>query len=138
MAGGVTASGASADGLGLRSVARAAAFWLLGSVCGGAVLGWLGHLIRRGAAHAGAVAAGVALGLLAGESAYQIGLGNDGAGSSGRPLVSLCLAVVTTALLFGFRRGRRIWWIFAAGGVVAIGISVLMWIPVEHIRTYGL
>jgi hypothetical protein len=52
--------------------------------------------------------------------------------------VSLCLAVVTTALLFGFRRGRRIWWIFAAGGVVAIGISVLMWIPVEHIRTYGL
>ncbi|MEU7928520.1 DUF6518 family protein [Micromonospora sp. NPDC049801] len=58
------------DGLG--SIMRASAFWLVGSLVGGLVLGYLAHVFRTGTTRNAGIALGVALGLLAGEAAYTV------------------------------------------------------------------
>ncbi|MEV6926746.1 hypothetical protein AB0M46_19885 [Dactylosporangium sp. NPDC051485] len=58
--------GTSAAPDAMRNLALAAAFWLVASVAGGAVLGLLGHAIRRGPARFALAATGLAFVLLAG------------------------------------------------------------------------
>ncbi|WP_344613984.1 hypothetical protein [Dactylosporangium salmoneum] len=57
--------GTSAAPDAMRSLALAAAFWLVASVAGGAVLGLLGHAIRRAPARLALAATGLAFVLMA-------------------------------------------------------------------------
>ncbi|MBQ1072115.1 hypothetical protein KBX06_02880 [Micromonospora sp. C31] len=65
-------SGSAPPPDGLGSIMRASAFWLVGSLFGGLVLGYLAHVFRAGTTRNAGTALGVALGLLAGEAAYTV------------------------------------------------------------------
>jgi hypothetical protein len=69
-------SGSGPEGVasldGLSSVMHASAFWLVGSLFGGLVLGCLAQFVRVGSTRSASIALGVAFGLLIGEAAYAV------------------------------------------------------------------
>ncbi len=70
--GAILEDGTSADLHGLRSIAVMTAVWLVGSLVAGPMLGLLGHVVRVGEVPCAALAAGVACGLLSGESWHAV------------------------------------------------------------------
>ncbi|MEU4778521.1 DUF6518 family protein [Micromonospora sp. NPDC023633] len=65
-------SGSTPPPDGFGSIMRASAFWLVGSLFGGLLLGYLAHVFRTGTTRNAGIALGVALGLLAGEAACTV------------------------------------------------------------------
>lgn len=143
--GGVLEDGSSAASLGLRSVLRAAAFWLVASLAGGTVLGLLGQAVRRGRPTVAAAAAGAACALLAGQAAVRLaqagGVAPDHLAQAAPWLVEAAaeagLAVAVTVILL--RRSRRPWrwgrYAAAAGGLLAVALAG--WTLVEAVRLTG-
>lgn len=63
------ADGSSAIWVSLASVGRAVALWLVGAFLAGSILGALGHEFRSTSRYSGAVAAGLAAGLIGAQAA---------------------------------------------------------------------
>ncbi|MEV8516248.1 hypothetical protein [Dactylosporangium sp. NPDC051484] len=143
--GGVTEDGGSADLAGLASIARATAFWLAASICGGALLGVLGHLARTGDTFLSALCAGTGWALLAGQGLYLL-LFAPGwliADMFGHFLFfsavfNVVLASVVVCTLYARRAARRSWPVVAAAAFGVSVVSVALWGVVEGVRTSAL
>ncbi|GAA2606679.1 hypothetical protein GCM10010399_42010 [Dactylosporangium fulvum] len=126
--------GSSATAAGLVHVARATLFWLAASAVGGALLGWLGHTIRRGGDRAAAVAAGCALALLAGQGAVVVLRAGPVTGWwFAQALAQVVGAAAVTAALLG-RRDTPRWWSFAAAGLLCGAVAVPAWSVVSGLQ----
>ncbi|MGC5032277.1 DUF6518 family protein [Micromonospora sp. DT229] len=126
----------------LASIGRVTAFWLAASVLAGVTLGYLGALVRRGKRTAASVAAGMALGLLAGQGLeflmiFRAWHALDGffLGKVLSATVSVLLAVIGATMLLAYRRGPRSWPIFVAASVVASLAGALLWHQISSITT---
>jgi hypothetical protein len=129
-------------GYGLTPVLLAMAYWLLGSVAGGAVLGLLVHLVRTGEAPLAAAAAGLACGMLAGAGLALVmgtllAVGEHGATGLTEGAVQAAAGGAVTTWLFGRRRGQRSWPRFAVTAVVACTAGALTWSAVESVQVIG-
>ncbi|MFI6823131.1 DUF6518 family protein [Micromonospora sp. NPDC050187] len=129
--------------VGPASVAEAAGFWLLVAVCGGAIMGYLGYVIRHDSGRALLVSAGMAFGLLAGEGGYAlfhaafIWVGPVDSFmwaklQSALVQLLLCLSVLVAAL----RSGRRhiSWAAFLAVAAAALVVNIGAWHLIQSVR----
>ncbi|MFI7080504.1 hypothetical protein ACIBO1_24685 [Micromonospora sp. NPDC049903] len=140
---GQLADGSSAAMSGLASVGRHAALWLVASVAAGVTLGWLGSTVRRGTRLRASLAAGAAVGLLAGQGLHLVAtfqawhllddpffLGHLVAAGAG-----IALATVSVTVLLAHRRATRSWPTFVAASVVASVAGALLWSQIDLIRS---
>ncbi|MFI0792498.1 hypothetical protein ACH4OY_07350 [Micromonospora rubida] len=129
---------------GLISVARASAFWLLGALFGGLVLGCLANAVRVGSARNASIALGVAFGLLTGEAAYAIfhvlfiwvgPVESFVRARVGSAAVQFVLAAA--AALMAFRRRRQLvsLWVLLMAAAVSTVANVAIWHLIELVRT---
>ncbi|AEB46658.1 MULTISPECIES: hypothetical protein [Micromonospora] len=139
---GTLEDGSSSALNGLASVGRATAFWLTASVVAGVLLGGLGALVRRGTRIAASVAAGAALGLLAGQGLEFLMIFRAwhalDAFFLGRVLsatASVLLAMIGTTVLLAYRRAPTSWPIFAATSLLASLVAALLWHQIGSITT---
>ncbi|PZF88903.1 hypothetical protein C1I93_24515 [Micromonospora endophytica] len=126
--------GSSSALVGLASVGRAAAFWLAASVAAGIVLGHLGAVVRRGSRVPASIAAGVALGLFAGQGLeFLLGVRVWGALDAfflGQILSAATGVLLSTAglpLLLALRRAPKSWPLFVTTSILAAAAGVLLW-----------
>ena len=139
---GTLEDGSSSALFNLASIGRATAFWLAASVVAGVTLGGLGALVRRASRIPSSLAAGLALGLLAGQGLellmiFRAWHALDGF-FLGRVLsatVSVLLAVIGSTVLLAYRRGSKSWPIFGATSVLASLVGALLWHQVGSITT---
>ncbi|MFI7023743.1 hypothetical protein ACIBMZ_13635 [Micromonospora sp. NPDC049900] len=140
---GQLADGSSAAMSGLASVGRHSVLWLVAAVAAGVTLGWLGSTVRCGTRLPASLAAGTAVGLLAGQGLHIVvtfqawrvlddtfSLGNLVAAG-----VSVALATVGGTLLLARRRATRSWPTFIASAVVSSVAGALLWSQIESIRS---
>ena len=138
---GMLDDGSSAAMMGLASIGRNTAFWLAASVAAGITLGYLGSVVRHGTRTRASLAAGVALGLLAGQGlefllVFRAWDALDGfflarVLSAG---VSVLLAIAGVAVLLAHRPAVKSWPVFAATSTAACLAGVLLWSQIESIR----
>ncbi|WP_146605733.1 hypothetical protein [Micromonospora craterilacus] len=138
---GALEDGSSSAALGLASVGRATAFWLVASVAAGVSLGLLGSHIRHGTRIPASIAAGAALGLLAGEGLQFLMIFRAWDALDGFYLgrvvsagVSVILATLGATAGLGHRRAEKSWPIFLATAVAAGAAGVLLWSQIAAIR----
>lgn len=121
---------------GLASVSASLVFWLLGSLCGGLVLGFLADLIRRGSFRGTPVAAAVTFALLGGEGGYAffhtafIWVGPIDSFIRDRllsALVQVTLAAAVAALALRSRQSAVSWGTFVAALAVSSAASIAVW-----------
>ncbi|GAA0398721.1 hypothetical protein GCM10009541_47180 [Micromonospora gifhornensis] len=139
---GTLEDGSSSALNGLASVGRATAFWLAASVVAGVLLGGLGALVRRGSRIQASVAAGVVLGLLAGQGLEFLMIFRAwhalDAFFLGRVLsatVSVLLAMIGATVLLAYRRAPKSWPVFAATSLLASLAGALLWHQISSITT---
>ncbi|MBV1850800.1 hypothetical protein [Catellatospora tritici] len=143
-AGGMLEDGSSADLYGIMSIGRATVVWLAVAAVVGPVMGWLGHLVAGGSRRTGALAAGVAFGALAAESAHLLWtypmwltVGREYQVQYAIAALGLCLAVLTTVVLLRRRPGGVAWPLFLVCAVVTLVGAVLAWQVLEAWRNVG-
>ncbi|MET8462867.1 DUF6518 family protein [Micromonospora zamorensis] len=124
-------------------VMRAAAFWMLGALLGGLILGCLAQLARAGCPRNSGIAFGVAFGLLAGEAIYTIfyfafvwvGPLDSFVWARLQPAVlQLLLAAAATSVALWFRRGTLFFPAAIAAGAISTTASVAIWHLVQTAR----
>ena len=128
---------------GLRSVARATGFWLLGSVAGGLIVGRLAHLAAHGRVRFRSVALGVTLGLLSSQGCWEFVFllrwwqgPLDGYGWRGMELAAVEVAVAVLVVALLRRRGRPVSWPWLLGGLgLSLPAAVAVWSVVDAART---
>jgi Family of unknown function (DUF6518) len=129
----------------LASVTPALVLWLAVSLCGGAVMGLLGHTITRGKAHQASIAAGVAFGLLAGEGTYTlfhtvfIWVGPIDSFIWNKVLsatMQLLLAALATVLALSSRRPTRSWSTFLIAATASAAASTVLWHLIQSARLH--
>lgn len=129
---------------GLTSVARASAFWLVGALIGGLVLGCLASVVRVGSARNAGVALGAAFGLLTGEAAYAIfhalfiwvgPVDSFVCARIGSAAVQFLLAVVAALVALRLRRRLVALWVLLMAAAVSVTANVAIWHLIELVRT---
>ncbi|MEU4476183.1 DUF6518 family protein [Micromonospora sp. NPDC023888] len=137
-------SGSAPPPDGLGSIMRASAFWLVGSMLGGLVLGHLAHVFRASTTSNAAIALGVAFGLLAGEAAYVIlYVAFVWVGPMdlfvwtrlGTAAAQLLLAVAAALVALRLRRPPVSLWAFLMAAALSTVASIAGWHLVESVRT---
>ncbi len=140
---GVSLDGSSNADSGLRSAFEVAALWLLASVGAGVALGVLGYAIGRAPRLLGAIAGGAALGLLAGQGAYQLFDSVRAAVSYGfvdqtriaQGAAELMLPVLLVIGLYALQRSGKSWLAFSVTGICALGGSTVIWSVISQMMT---
>jgi hypothetical protein len=123
---------------GLSSVARAAAFWTLGSLCAGPLLGLLAWRLRSGGPRENAVLSGVVFGLFSAQGFHTLffqtgwmSLDDFGRGLLQPAMVTIALSAVTTAYLAAGRQARGL---LLLSATVSAVMGTAMWWSVESAR----
>ncbi|MEU7930244.1 DUF6518 family protein [Micromonospora echinofusca] len=136
-------SGSAPPPDGLGSIMRASAFWLVGSLFGGLVLGYLAHVFRTGTTRNAGIALGVALGLLVGEAAYTVlyiafvwvgPMGSFVWTRLGTAAVQLPLAAAAAFVALRLRQPPVSLRVFLMAAAVSTVASIASWHLIELVR----
>ncbi|WP_431728064.1 hypothetical protein [Verrucosispora sp. TAA-831] len=128
---------------GLMSVARSAGVWLAASVCAGALMGVLAHVMRHGTARSSTISMGISFGLLAGRGVFHlfhitvlwVGPYDSFALSKlHSALIEVLLVVASLAIAVWIRRRTVHLPVLALTLVPAIVASAALWYAIEMIR----
>ncbi|HEX6870233.1 MAG TPA: hypothetical protein VF163_03960 [Micromonosporaceae bacterium] len=140
--GAMVVDGSSAVWVSLASVGRAVLLWLAGAVVAGILMGWLGERIRSGSRYTGALAAGLAAGLLSGQavalSARVLSwpeLDRTGWSLLTSAALTVLLAIAGPAAMLGRANRRPSWLAYLATAAGMSVVAALAWTAVEAVRT---
>jgi hypothetical protein len=140
--GATLADGSAAVWVSLASVGRAVLLWLVGAIVAGTLLGWLGERIRSASRYPGAVAAGLATGLLGGQAAalavrvsgWPV-LGQPGWSLLTSACITLLLAIAAPATMLGRANRATSWLAYLTTAVGATGLAAASWTQIEALRS---